>query len=190
MVDKTNSSKSGDLLLHEFQEAWSHYRHIEESRSQYLGFFFIVMLSSIGFLISLSQNLDLMTSSWSVFGILILFWLLYILTFFMFVSVRKMGVVKKHYEDVIARIREHFYIDEPDLNKILNIRDKKHQVMQSSLFSVQTSAEYILIGSCIILTLIEVIGFFILAMWQKYIIAVLAAIMILMLFHVILRYND
>jgi hypothetical protein len=40
---------AGDIkpyLLAEFDQAWTHYRHVESMRTQYLGFFFTISLGS------------------------------------------------------------------------------------------------------------------------------------------------
>ena len=58
-IDDTNKvgsvPLSEKLLLSEFSEAWNHYRHVETMRTQYLGFFFAMMIAYVGFSVSIVQ---------------------------------------------------------------------------------------------------------------------------------------
>lgn len=95
------------LLCHEFDQAWDHYRHNETTRSQYLGYFFALSLGSAAFGAqtvrsdALASALDLV-----LFGVFLLVFAF--LTGFVYLGIRKAGVVLTHYESVWNNIRRYF----------------------------------------------------------------------------------
>lgn len=139
-------SRAETLLLDEFEQAWNHYRHLETMRGQYLGFFFTVALGSITLSIpalsggALGNILQILALS----GFVQVFFLL---AAFIYISVRKLGIVLTHYERVITVIRNHFYADDVAVTAVaaaLHVRDLDHPIMHSRLFRVQGMAENIL----------------------------------------------
>jgi len=43
-------------LTYDGDQAWTHYRHLESQRNQFLGFFFTATIGSIGFLVALASS--------------------------------------------------------------------------------------------------------------------------------------
>ena len=136
------TDKAEDLLVEEFKEAWSHYRHVESTRVQYLGFFFTVVFGISGFVIAVLK--DLQPSSTSclpsrlVLGLFTLGWLLFMLTILLFASVRKLGLVLRHYEGVIKQVRNMLYPSDWHIDTVLNIRESQHPVMKMGILVFST----------------------------------------------------
>jgi hypothetical protein len=140
-------SKAEILLCHEFDQAWEHYRHNENTRSQYLGYFFVLAVGSAAFGAqtarshTLSAPLDLV-----LFGVFLL--TLAFLTGFVYLGVRKAGIVLAHYEALWNDIRRYFYSDsdwETKPYKSLNIRGSGHRALISRWTRMQSSSEFILL---------------------------------------------
>src|SRR5687768_9496608 len=45
-----------DALVYEGQQHWLHYRHIEQERNQFLGFFFTLLVAVVGFFVAISAR--------------------------------------------------------------------------------------------------------------------------------------
>jgi heme/copper-type cytochrome/quinol oxidase subunit 4 len=181
-----------EFLLREFQEAWTQYRHIESMRVQYLGFFFTVILGSLGFAITMLKDLSGKNVSLLFFGLLSMIWVLNWLTIFLYTSVRKSGFVLGHYNNVINNIRGRIYSENIELKGIVYERVSENPLMNMRIFSVQYVSETILIMSCILFTIIQIAGYFVslqtklLFSWQENIISVYALLMLATLIYVIL----
>jgi hypothetical protein len=135
------------LLFHEFNQAWDHYRHNETTRSQYLGYFFALSLGVAGFgtqtvkSSSLSSPLELILLE--VFLLVFAF-----LAGFVYLGIRKAGIVLGHYESVWNNIREHFYVGvdtRTDPYRSLNIRSYDHRALRSRWTGIQVSSEFIVL---------------------------------------------
>jgi hypothetical protein len=140
-------TKAEILLCHEFDQAWEHYRHNENTRSQYLGYFFVLVVGSAAFGAqtikshTLSAPLDLV-----LFGVFLL--TLAFLTGFVYLGVRKAGIVLAHYESLWNDIRKYFYSDidrETKPYESLNIRGSGHRALISRWTRMQSSSEFILL---------------------------------------------
>ena len=140
-------TKGEILLCHEFDQAWEHYRHNETTRSQYLGYFFALTVGSAAFATqavnsrSLSSALDLL-----LLGVFVLTFAF--LTGFVYLGIRKAGVVLAHYESVWNNIRRYFYSDADFQSKpysSLSIRSSDHQALRSRWTRLQSSSEFIIL---------------------------------------------
>jgi hypothetical protein len=131
------------LLLEEFQQAWEHYRHLESGRSQYVGFFFTVLLASAGFGIP-----ALTEETWRNPGRLLeitgLLWLFSVVAISLYIAVRRNQELLWGYENIIARIRCEIY-GASDLNTSLNIRNNEAVASVSKLMSIQRTSEYVIL---------------------------------------------
>jgi len=138
-----------DLLLAEFREAWAHYRHMEVSRGQYLGYFFTVTLASLGYFINVLNSRAPTRSL--IMGVCLYAVVLYALDTLIFTSVKKLGINLRHYEDVIYHIRIIILKDSIRYEPLLNIRKNSNHLRSSRIFGLQTTAEWILKGAGILL---------------------------------------
>jgi len=61
------------FLKEEFNQAWSHYRHLENGRNKYVGFSFTLILGTVGFIAAILNQYDglRINSEWITFGILL-----------------------------------------------------------------------------------------------------------------------
>lgn len=136
-------SRVDALLISEFDQAWSHYRHLESLRSQYLGFFFAVTTAA-------AAVPSLQTPAFnevrtvlaggaflSVYGFL---------TAFLYFGIKKANVVMNQYAEVIQYVRTYIFGDSSVHSSALKrIRESEHPLFRSSLFSIQSGAERVLL---------------------------------------------
>ena len=151
-------------LVREWEQAWNHYRHLESSRNQYLGYYFTVLLASLSVSISLLRDVSTDEKSTVIFGLLVLVFIVFLITTVLFVSIKKSGYVLKNYKKIInsVRIDSFFRSSEAFPFNSSDMRGRPKVVLESDLFSVQVSAEFILgIGSFLLLLLIIWITVFI-----------------------------
>ena len=145
----------GELLIHEYTEAWAHYRHVENDRTTYLKFFFTMLLASLGFLLSISKDIRTFGEAQPPFvgGVFLLLWFLNILTLFIFANIKQSGWVLDHYEKVWRLIRDMLL--DTSLADQLDVRKQCHpsKRMGRWLFSAQKSAEHLLFSMCFLLDL-------------------------------------
>src|SRR3954468_9998566 len=92
-----------DALVYEGQQHWLHYRHIEQERNQFLGFFFTLLVGIVGFFVALSTRVP----SWPALALSLstMAAALGVISFLIFASVRKFGVALHTYDRDIQRIR-------------------------------------------------------------------------------------
>lgn len=156
MNTKNEFLKTENLLLQEFNETWAQIRHLENLRSKYLGFFFTVILASVGFFINLMRD-GIANNSIVVFGLFSLVWILFILTFLLYTAIKKMNVIIGHFGDCIRVIRRYFPNTE-EIDKRISVREIKNAVMKHKIFSVHYTLELLLQLFCIIFLLIQFVG--------------------------------
>lgn len=144
--------KAASLMIREFDQAWQHYRHIETTRNQYLGFFFTAILASLGLLASILDDVSAVTEPMKALSSLAIGWVLFVLSYFLFTSVLKMGAVLEGYEHIMGTAREYFYEvadkDETPYISRISIRENGGPLFRRRLFGAQTSVETIFRGSC------------------------------------------
>jgi hypothetical protein len=104
-----------DFLVREFDQAWSHYRHLKNTRSQYLGFFFTVTLAATGAGAAVVRGGPVDHTAPLVLTAVFLVIYMQFATF-VYVSVRKMGVVLTYYETLQNTIRGWLGLDPADLS--------------------------------------------------------------------------
>lgn len=138
-----------DALVYEGQQHWLHYRHIEQERNQFLGFFFTLLVAIVGFFVAISSRIPAwptvaigLTSMAAVFGLISLLIL---------ASVRKFGAALRAYDRDIERIRAAlFTLAGPDRTHLAARQDSVSARMQPAMlhrvFDPQFAAEAI-VGS-------------------------------------------
>lgn len=150
-------SKKEELFTSELNQAWDHYRHLEETRTKFLNFFFTMFLGSVGFLITLfnqygSENTYKFYLSLSLFVSLI-----FIISIIIFSTITRIGYVLKAYELIFKKTREHYYGKESGALKLWSIRKNIPKSVSKGLFSVQNSSKFLLVIFCFVLTLIQLL---------------------------------
>jgi len=142
---EASPSKAETLMLHDYQQAWDHTRHLETMRSQYLGFLFTIALGSIALGVpvvgsgALNNPVQLVALS-SFLAVL------FLITVLIYISVRRFGIVYAQYQDAIYLIRDHFYAGDQNLDAILvtlHFHAPDHPVVRSRLPRVHTAVEII-----------------------------------------------
>jgi len=106
-------SARNDLIWKSWDEAWAQSRHLESMRSQYLGFFFTVLLAAAVFAIREGIKGEWLSSS----ALLLPFVLalgVELLAAVLLAFVRRIGEVLVYYTRVIAAIRDEQVVDGPD----------------------------------------------------------------------------
>lgn len=137
-------------LLEMYKEARSHYRHIESSRTQYLGFFFTVFLGSLGFIISRLE--EIRTEPWTLLGTTVLVLVVNTLTTAIFMLVRKARSTLDFYVDTCKRIELRIF------GRTLLIPSSADSIIGNRFFSNQNIAEWTLVGTAIILGMVQVVN--------------------------------
>jgi hypothetical protein len=96
-----------DALVYEGQQHWLHYRHIEQERNQFLGFFFTLLVAIVGFFVAVRSR----APSWPslALGVAAMAALLGMISLLIFASVRKFGAALGEHDRDIARIRESLF---------------------------------------------------------------------------------
>jgi hypothetical protein len=93
--------------VYEGQQQWLHYRHIEQERNQFLGFFFTLLVAIVGFFVAVSSR----APDWPslAMGVTSMAALLGMISVLIFASVRKFGAALNEHDQDIARIRESLF---------------------------------------------------------------------------------
>ena len=141
----------------EWEQAWNQYRHIESTRSQYLGFFFTVLVASISVAIGLLKDVKIDDKTTVIFGLLVLAFIVFLITIGLFTAIKKIGYVLRRYEKIMNSVREEsdFVSSEAFPFNLAHMRGYPREVLDSGLFSVQRSAEIVLaVGSILLVALL------------------------------------
>jgi hypothetical protein len=93
--------------VYEGQQHWLHYRHIEQERNQFLGFFFTLLVAIVGFFVAISAR----KPAWPelAMGLAAMAAVLGTISLLIFASVRKFGAALRAYDGDIARIRQSLF---------------------------------------------------------------------------------
>ena len=133
-------------LLREWDQAWDHYRHLESTRSQYLGFFFTVLVASTGLAVGLLKDVSSSAQATVVFGLTVLGFIDFLITVGLFTAIKKTGYVLKRYEVIMKTVRQRsgFSSSQELPFDLADMKGYPGAVLDSRMFSVQRSAEVIL----------------------------------------------
>jgi hypothetical protein len=136
------------LLIDEVSQAWTHYRHLEETRTKYLSFFAATTLTSVGFLVTLSKDattfdqvqLALLTSVFLFF--------LFMFSAFVWANVLRIGYVLAAYEDILRETRRYRLAAYPAAVTLWDIRSRLPETVRGGIFSIQQAAIYMIMSVC------------------------------------------
>jgi hypothetical protein len=98
------------LILREWDEAWTHSRHLEDLRRHYLSFFFTALLGVTAFSASYLARRQLSPSG-SVVTISALGLCLQMLSAYLYLAIHRVNVVLDHYLEVVGKIRDQLRLD-------------------------------------------------------------------------------
>jgi|NGEPerStandDraft_6_1074524.scaffolds.fasta_scaffold46463_1 hypothetical protein len=117
------SKETRELLTHEFDQAWAHYRHVETLRTSYLASIFTVSLAALP-IISAISNVNGVSYAGRLILIELALSLIALLCWFVSASFRRFDRVLWHYERTWNLIRAQFYSgSEKQLWSPLDIRE-------------------------------------------------------------------
>jgi hypothetical protein len=131
-----------DALVYEGQQHWLHYRHIEQERNQFLGFFFTLLVAIVGFFVAVSSRLP----SWPVvaLGLTCMAAVFGLISVLIFASVRKFGAALHAYDRDIERIRGALLARaDPGRTHLVSERTSMRPTSLHPLFDPQFAAEAI-----------------------------------------------
>ncbi|WP_327001474.1 hypothetical protein OHA72_41040 [Dactylosporangium sp. NBC_01737] len=139
--------------MYEGQQHWLHYRHIEQERNQFLGFFFTLLVAIVGFLVAISAR----SPTWPelAMGLTAIAAVLGTISLLIFASVRKFGAALRVYDRDIARIRESLFERvEPARTHLVSepgtIAMRMRPLMLHRVFDPQVAAEVIVGTSAVV----------------------------------------
>lgn len=138
-----------ELLNNEFQQAWEHYRHLENARATYMQFFYTVIFAAFGFLITLHEQFKELSSV----GLAALLVALSVFSTYIYLNVSKIKYVREHYMNTVNEIRKIMYSDYESRIRLFDFRLANNGTSTSPLGSIQQSTELILIISMLVLDL-------------------------------------
>jgi hypothetical protein len=151
--------------MEDFKEAWAHYRHLENSRTEYLKFFFTAVLGSLGLIAAISKDRPF-DSHWWFLGLSLLNATLFVLTAFMYLTVRKFGAVLHHYTVLGREFRAMFYsVASPSERRILDgmlFDGVTDPIFRLRFFDGQPTSEALLFGFCIVFAIAGGLIFYVL----------------------------
>jgi hypothetical protein len=138
-----NKKLSNDCLAREWEQAWNHYRHLETTRTQYLGFFFTVLIASIGLAVGLLKDVKHSDLPAVLFGLFVLAEVVFLITLGLYTAIKKMGYVLKRYHIIIRSVRnESDFASSKDFPfNLSDMIDYPAAVLDAKVYSVQRTAE-------------------------------------------------
>ncbi|MCD0418900.1 hypothetical protein LOC51_16950 [Rubrivivax sp. JA1024] len=145
------------FLWAEATQAWNHYRHLEETRRNYLAFHSATTLTSLGFLATIGKDiasLDVVVLSAVVSGFLVF---LFVLSFFVWANLLRIGYVLQAYEEIMTETRRFALGSESPAFKLWNIRDRLPGVVRLKVFTVQNAANYLALLSCALVCIAQIL---------------------------------
>lgn len=142
-MNNADNQNITSALIEQYRQSWEHYRHLENSRSQYMNFFFTALFASFGVyaaFINIEQwNFD--GKELSV-GVLLLF-LFSVFTLYIYINIVRTGWVLDGYSKVMKDIKTKLFNNNPDYVNI-SVRNYLPKESKYKIFSVQFSAIFLL----------------------------------------------
>jgi hypothetical protein len=142
-----------NFLLDQYNQAWSHYRHTESMRTQYLGFFFTVLLGSAAFALPILRSSDDSPEA-AATGTLLFLVALQAMSYFACVSVIRMGSVLRHYHRAIDRLADALEEEGKIPSAMRGVMRTEGRLTVSRGRSVSGLAERLMRGSMVIVNLL------------------------------------
>jgi hypothetical protein len=144
------------LLMSELDQAWAHYRHLEETRTKYLNFFFTILLGSAAFWGTVLRRENLEPNA-VIFGFYVYAFFLFVVIAVIYAAINKIGVTRDQYEGIMHTTHECLFRANEGAVGLYKITEK-HPGMKIKMYSVQLSAEWLSLVCCVALLGIEWYG--------------------------------
>lgn len=146
------------MLLSEYSQAWEHYRHLENSRTRYMNFFFTALFAIIGLYSTLLNLKKIEIGELQIILGIALLQIFILFSLFIFINITRIGRVLQGYNGVKNRIREMLFEKSgvPDGISVHNYLGKKFKY---KIFSVQTSSKTMLALSILFTNVFSIISF-------------------------------
>lgn len=140
----------------EIGQAWSHYRHIEETRTKYLSFFATVVLAATGFLTTVLKDASAL-SLVQVAMIAVFLLLLFAFSITLWANLIRVGIVLDSYDVILERTREAVHGSASPLVKLWLVRQRfPPDVRDGTVFDPQAAACSLVYGVLVVLLIGEV----------------------------------
>lgn len=138
-------------LLAEITQAWTHYRHMEETRTKYLAFFATVIITSGGFLVTLLKDIDKFDPVQLVASISVFCFLLFLFSFFVWANISRIGFVLASYETILNETRKYMLGAGSAGYRLWDIRTRIPPTVSKGVFRIQSAASAIVLSVCVLL---------------------------------------
>lgn len=149
-------SLSDAFLLEEFREAWTHFRHLETQRMDYLKFFVSLLAATAAVVAAIAARTDpVRTTTPVLLSILGATYLLASVSTLIYLAIRKLRYSLDHYRNVIQRVRIMALPDGDSINRRIWIGNRAKPIPR--LFGIQDGAEYLLATSAALLDICAMI---------------------------------
>ena len=130
-------NRADQYLMHEIDQAWTHYRHLEEMRFKYLSLLIGLLGTSAAALIAAFQYLLKSPITLPVgVGLPALVLFLYGVTQMLLTAIIRIGYVLAAYEDIMYHTRAHFCGLDSYAFKVWSVRERISKPMKGTLFSL------------------------------------------------------
>jgi hypothetical protein len=181
------NNQTQTYLLAEITQAWTHYRHLEETRTKYLSFFATVILTSSGFLVTLLKDIDKFDPAQFIASLSIFGFLLFIFSFFIWANISRIGFVLTAYEVITSETRKYMLGAGSTGYNLWNIRTRIPPTVSKGVFRIQSAASAIVLSVCLLLLSAEgYMSYLVLngavnaPLWQGYLIAAFAVVIVIL----------
>lgn len=153
----TKDNPPPDLLIEEYKQAWDHFRHMENARTNYINFYFTALFAIFG-LYSALLTLDLLKVGeiHIMMGISLLN-IFSIFTLYIYINIVRIGWVLNGYSNVIRELRKLMHSD-TFLQKNISVRDYLPSGQKKNFFSIQYSAQILLQSFMVIVNILILIS--------------------------------
>ncbi|NKI30586.1 hypothetical protein [Croceivirga thetidis] len=192
--EKKNDTHDINVLLAEYSQAWSHYRHLENTRIRYMNFFFTALFAIIGLYSTLLNLKKVEIGELQVILGMILLQIFILFTLFILINVTRIGRVLKGYQGVKGNLRQLLFSQSSVPNGV-SVGEHIKGPKSSKLFSVQKSSRFMLL-----LTIIFANAFSILLLFTSYydialpyrilLLSLFAIVILLQIFVIIIKLKD
>ncbi len=178
-------------LLAEMAQAWSHYRHLEETRTKYLSFFATVVLTAAGFLVTLIKDAGRFDPTHFIGATSVFCLLLFGFSFFILANIARIGFVLAAYDAIIGEARQFMLGADSPACRLWSVRERIPPLVSTGIFGIQAAAIAIVQIVCLLLAGVEgYMGWLVLSgrvnapRWQGWIMValVLAALLLMLAF--------
>ena len=155
MINNVLTKNSEFLLKAELDQAWSHYRHLEETRGKYLNFFFTIFLASIGFMLTLAKDFDVKVTVETYFGFAVFVFSLFLISAILLAAIVRIGYVLSSYENIMKETRKYFHGESSPVLDVWDIRKGIPSSVNKGVFSIQKSSRALVMCVCLMLSILQ-----------------------------------